>query len=91
MERKKPETWSIKEVGDWLGSIGLAQYKEKFEELGIDGSLLFEAKEDDLKNDLEITIRLHRVKIIQEISKLSELASQNFMNLERNGSEEDID
>jgi pSer/pThr/pTyr-binding forkhead associated (FHA) protein len=76
MERRRPESWSCKEVCDWLCSIGLAQYKEKFESLGIDGALLFEAKEDDLKNDLEVGVRLHRVKLQQEIVKLQELASQ---------------
>jgi pSer/pThr/pTyr-binding forkhead associated (FHA) protein len=77
MERRKPETWTSKEVGDWLVTISLGQYREKFEELGIDGILLFETKEEDLKNDLEVSIRLHRVKILQEISKLQEISAQN--------------
>lgn len=80
MERKRPENWNSKEVGEWLSTIGLAQYKEKFEDLGIDGGLLFEAKEEDLKNDLEVNIRLHRVKIMQEMAKLQELANQQVLN-----------
>ena len=72
MERKRPENWTTKEVSEWVGSIGLLQYIEKFEELKIDGPLLFEAKEEDLKEDLEVNIRLHRVKILQEVQKLKD-------------------
>lgn len=64
--------WTTKEVSDWIVSIGLSQYKEKFEQLKIDGPLLFEAKEEDLKEDLQVTIRLHRVKILQEVQKLKD-------------------
>lgn len=80
MERKRPEAWNSKEVGEWLVLIGLPQYKDKFEGLGIDGSLLFEAKEDDLKSDLEVSVRLHRVKIMQELAKLQEQSAQNPAN-----------
>jgi pSer/pThr/pTyr-binding forkhead associated (FHA) protein len=73
MERKRPETWNFKEVSEWLQTIGLPVYREKFEQIRIDGPLLFEVQEDDLKNDLQVTIRLHRVKILQEIQKLREM------------------
>ena len=80
MERKRPENWNSKEVGDWLVQIGLPQYREKFEQLGIDGTLLFETKEEDLKNDLDVGIRLHRVKILQELVKLQEISTQAVHN-----------
>ena len=78
MERKRPETWNFKEVADWLAEINLPQYKEKFEQIRIDGALLFEVQEEDLKEDLQVSVRLHRVKILQEIQKLREQAGDGL-------------
>ena len=59
-------------MGQWLeGVVFLPQYKDKFKELAIDGSLLPFIEDQDLQTDLGITIRLHRVKIIEAIKKLS--------------------
>ena len=58
----------------WLGEINLQQYREKFEQIRIDGALLFEVQEEDLKEDLDVSVRLHRVKVLQEIQKLREQA-----------------
>jgi hypothetical protein len=38
--------------------------------LGIDGSLMDHITDIDLQNDFGITVRLHRVKIIEGIKKL---------------------
>jgi hypothetical protein len=38
---KFPENWSKEDVGRWLLQIDLPQYKEIFESINIDGSLLF--------------------------------------------------
>jgi hypothetical protein len=68
--------------------VFLPQYKDKFRELAIDGSLLPFIEDPDLQTDLGITIRLHWVKIIESIKKLSinfsasaiELANQENLN-----------
>jgi pSer/pThr/pTyr-binding forkhead associated (FHA) protein len=72
MENRNPVTWSVREVGEWLATLDLSKYRTKFEEMGIDGSLLFEITDHDLISDLEIQIRLHRVKILDSIKKLKE-------------------
>jgi hypothetical protein len=43
--------------------------------LGIDGSLLDHIRDEDLQTDFGITVRLHRVKIIEGIKKLQVQAS----------------
>jgi hypothetical protein len=35
-----PETWTKEDVGSWLLSIDLPQYRQNFEDMNIDGSLL---------------------------------------------------
>jgi pSer/pThr/pTyr-binding forkhead associated (FHA) protein len=72
MEICSASKWTPSQVGEWLGSIELPQYKSKFEALGIDGSLLLLMTEADLLNDFEIHIRLHRYKILESLKKLVE-------------------
>lgn len=72
MNSRNPETWNVRDVGEWIATLELTKYRTKFEEMGIDGSLLFEITEQDLISDLEISIRLHRVKILESIKKLKD-------------------
>ena len=65
--------WSVKEVGDWLSSLNMSQYRSFFEALRIDGSLLLEINEQDLETDLNVSIRLHRVKIMDGLKRLKDL------------------
>lgn len=69
---KEFESWGIEEVGAWLEkTVSLPQYKPIFADLAIDGSLLQHIMDEDLVNDFEIRIRLHRIKIIKAIEKLN--------------------
>ena len=43
--------------------------------LGIDGSLLDHIRDEDLQSDFGISVRLHRVKILEGIKKLQIQAS----------------
>jgi len=64
--------WTIEHVAQWLDStVRLPQYKEKFAELAIDGGLLAFIEDQDLINDADIKVRLHWVKILESIKKLS--------------------
>ena len=72
MERQQATNWTAKQVGEWLVQLDLPQYKAKFEELKIDGMLLFEMTETDLIEDLEVKVRLHRFKILESIKRLKE-------------------
>lgn len=47
---KEYESWGIEDVGNWLvKSVNLPQYKQKFADLAIDGSLLAHILDEDLK------------------------------------------
>ena len=50
-------------------------FEKLLDDLGIDGSLLMHINEEDLLNDLNIQIRLHRVKLFNEIKKLTNINS----------------
>lgn len=76
MESSEPireyENWGIDEVCNWLDKVVvLPQYKSIFMDLAIDGSLLSHILDEDLQNDFQIKIRLHRIKIIEAIKKLN--------------------
>ena len=47
-----------------LDKMKLSQYKQRFMEEMVSGGLLIECDEDALKNDLQVTSRLHRVKFM---------------------------
>ena len=46
------------------------EYAPIFKELLIDGELLLEMTDEDLKSDLDISVRLHRVKLLKSIRKI---------------------
>ena len=57
----------------WLEfGLNLPQYKGVFQNLSLDGEMIEAITEDDLMNDLEITTRLHRVKIMNHIQKIKQ-------------------
>lgn len=72
MASAPPSTWSVWEVVVWLRTLELAQYAARFEELRVDGTLLFEITDEDLARDLGVSIRLHRVKLLEAIRRLRE-------------------
>ena len=71
------ESWSISDVSRWLTSISLSQYQSAFQEGAVDGSLLCELTDDDLRNTLGVEHRLHRKKILFSIRCLKNYASES--------------
>ncbi|XP_074652932.1 WD repeat, SAM and U-box domain-containing protein 1-like isoform X2 [Tubulanus polymorphus] len=49
------EDWNIDDVCEWVRSQGLEQYCDSFREQAIDGCELFQLKDSDLENSLEIS------------------------------------
>lgn len=47
-----------------LDKLNLSQYKEVFEKEDVDGPLLSELDEDTLKNELGMTSKIHRKKLL---------------------------
>ncbi|KAL4099388.1 hypothetical protein PRIC1_007194 [Phytophthora ramorum] len=61
------EQWGVREVQNFLDSLGLdnGSYGATFRVQGIDGALLMQATDCDLE-ELGVSIRLHRVRILAE-------------------------
>lgn len=71
LQRKKYQNWTTEDAVLWLEeSLRLPQYKQTFEDIAIDGSMIDFITDQDLENDLQIKVRLHRVKIIEGIKRL---------------------
>eukprot|EP00750_Incisomonas_marina_P020529 INCI4048.3.p1 GENE.INCI4048.3~~INCI4048.3.p1 ORF type:complete len:2134 (-),score=426.39 INCI4048.3:1814-8215(-) len=62
--------WSVNDVGTWLETMSLGQYRECFADGSVDGSFLYDLNDDDLHNTLGIEHKLHRKKIINSIRRL---------------------
>jgi class 3 adenylate cyclase/predicted ATPase len=63
-------TRSITELAEWLGTLGLGQYAQTFEENNIEYSLLPDLTENDLKN-LGVSSLGHRKKLLRAIEALA--------------------
>ena len=46
--RSKAQQWTVAEVGDWLESIGMSQYRSSFKKKGVDGETLLNVTGKDL-------------------------------------------
>ncbi len=57
-----PVEWSVRQVGDWLTSIGFAKYAQEFMNEGIDGVTLRSVGEDQLQEF--VLTPLHRTQIL---------------------------
>lgn len=64
-------SWGEKEVGGWVLSLGpaFAGYAEAFEKNGVNG-LALRTITEPLLDDLGISSRLHRHRILAEINRL---------------------
>ena len=51
-----------------LELIGLKQYQDSFKRQAIDGDILSELDEDILERDLNVTTKLHRLRLLKIIS-----------------------
>jgi len=63
--------WSCDRVGDWLESLGFAEYQPMFYENEIEGKHLLDMTKDDLK-ELGVSILGHRLTILKAINQLKE-------------------
>lgn len=62
--------WTVGDVGSWLDSVCLGQYKDAFADAAIDGAFLCELTEEDMRNTLGIEHALHRKKLLSCIARL---------------------
>ena len=69
---KDPEVWSQGDVLQWLDLIGMEQYSDNFTEMKVDGLIILELIESELLEELKITTKLHRKKILKAIELLQQ-------------------
>ena len=62
--------WSVQDVGEWLQSLALDQYREAFADAAVDGAFLYDLNDEDLRNTLGIDHHLHRKKILNSVKRL---------------------
>ena len=67
---REPEAWTCEDVSEWLKLMEMSQYVSNFRNMSIDGWIIFDIEEDDLINDLKISKKLHRKKIMKGIQIL---------------------
>jgi len=63
--------WSAPTVGEWLASLGLALYSQKFVEHEVTGDLLEVMDKEDLR-DLGVTLVGHRLKLLRAVAALQQ-------------------
>lgn len=68
----KPKEWSVGETMEWLGQQGLARYATTFAENSIDGALLLQLTNNDLRDELKIQSLGDRRKLNLLIRELKE-------------------
>jgi len=70
-QRKKALEWDVKDVCDWLQSLGgdFKLYTDFFRTAGIDGELLHNITNEELI-ELQVTKKIHRRKVLNSIKKL---------------------
>lgn len=74
---KKYDEWTTEDAVLWLEeSLRLPQYKQNFLDLALDGTMIDFITDQDLENDLNIKVRLHRVKILEAIKRLKQVTVQ---------------
>ncbi|KAG6621321.1 response receiver [Phytophthora cinnamomi] len=62
--------WSVSDVGRWLDTLALAQYKRAFADATVDGALLLHLTDDDLRNTLGMEHHLHRKKVLTTVEEM---------------------
>lgn len=68
--------WSIQEVGYFLTTLGLRQYRKAFEEAAVDGAFLLALDASDCADVLGVEHTLHLKKLFLAIDKLRPISHQ---------------
>ena len=56
------------QIQNLLDAMDMTQYKDAFSREWVDGEVFKELDEESLKNDLGVTSRVHRIKLMKVIS-----------------------
>lgn len=82
------QDWVVDDVGRWLDSLSLGQYKKAFAEGAVDGAFLLELRPEDMSEVLGVSHKLHVRKILVARNKLLPLSQQEKMQIDAVSHEE---
>lgn len=74
--------WTVDDVGRWLDSLSLPQYKTAFKEGAVDGEFLIELRTEDMADVLGVSHKLHVRKILVARNKLLPLSQQEQLQID---------
>lgn len=67
--------WRVQDVGRWLETLSLGQYRRAFEEAAVDGEFLMELRAEDLRDVLGVEHALHVRKLLVARDKIKPLSA----------------
>ncbi|XP_026744380.1 sterile alpha and TIR motif-containing protein 1 isoform X1 [Trichoplusia ni] len=66
--------WSIEDVREWVKQIGFSEYATNFYESKVDGDLLLQITEENLKEDIGLQNGIRRKRFTRELQQLKKMA-----------------
>lgn len=66
--------WSTEDVREWVKQIGFGEYEQSFYDSKVDGDLLLQLSEENLRNDLGISNGIRRKRFERELQNLKKMA-----------------
>jgi len=79
----KVPIWTVEDVAKWVIEIEFQDYLKNFIESGVDGDLLLQLDEANIKEDLKIKNGIHRKRFVRELDKLKKQA--DFSSCDKHG------
>jgi len=66
--------WEVTDVQEWVKQIGFDDHIDAFVKSRVDGDLLLQIKEENLRYDINITNGFHRSRFMRELKRLRQIA-----------------
>uniref|UniRef100_A0AAG5DBE3 ADP-ribosyl cyclase/cyclic ADP-ribose hydrolase n=1 Tax=Anopheles atroparvus TaxID=41427 RepID=A0AAG5DBE3_ANOAO len=66
--------WSIEDVREWVKQIGFGEYEQSFYDSKVDGDLLLQLQEANLRDDIGIRNGIQRIRFERELQNLKKMA-----------------
>ena len=74
------DSWTVEQVQEWLRSMQLGKYAQRFFDHGIDGQALLALDDAALAHEVGISGRLHRKKLLMAEDRLHEAVEDRKKN-----------
>ncbi|XP_058054907.1 NAD(+) hydrolase sarm1 isoform X1 [Anopheles bellator] len=66
--------WSTEDVREWVKQIGFSEYEQHFYDSKVDGDLLLQLQEPNLRDDIGIKNGIQRIRFERELQNLKKMA-----------------